>query len=233
MKKTISLFLALVLCLSLCACGSGEIAENPYEKYTKYEELFLYLESNDYDNANAYIQKFFGVSEEGNKTEPSEPENTETEPVETEPTYKTIEITIDNWQDYFELELVVYKSKNAFGELDYFFPQMRFHLKEDWASIATDMEVVFEYNCTDAYACQFTYNMDTGELIEGEKTDDYVTNPLGTISEMDERSIKDGTWLFGNSKRNIVIEGNMASITADMYSTVEILRIQGTITIAE
>ena len=97
MKKTISLLLALVMCLSLCACGGGESAESPYEKYAKYDELFTYLETNDYDSANAYIQDFFGVTEPApTETEPvvmddrndaanevAEPAPTETEPMKT------------------------------------------------------------------------------------------------------------------------------------------------------
>lgn len=72
MKKALSLFLALVLCLSLCACGGNNASESPYEKYAKYEELFMYLETNDYDNANAYIQNFFGMTEETPQVEQAE-----------------------------------------------------------------------------------------------------------------------------------------------------------------
>lgn len=73
MKKALSLILALVLCLSLCACGGNNTSESPYEKYAKYEELFMYLETNDYNNANAYIQNFFGMTEDTLKGEQAEP----------------------------------------------------------------------------------------------------------------------------------------------------------------
>lgn len=73
MKKALSLILALLLCLSLCACGGNNASESPYEKYAKYEELFMYLETNDYDNANAYIQNFFGMTEDALTGEQAEP----------------------------------------------------------------------------------------------------------------------------------------------------------------
>lgn len=80
MKKALSLILALLLCLSLCACGGNNASESPYEKYAKYEELFMYLETNDYDNANVYIQNFFGMTEDaltGEQAEPSTENTTE------------------------------------------------------------------------------------------------------------------------------------------------------------
>ena len=235
MKKTIALFMVLVVCISLCACGI-RTAVNPY---AKYEELFEYLEANDYDGANAYIQNYFGKNVVQPATEPIfempvETEYIETEPAETEPQYRTIEITLDNWQDYFELKTLTVTHKNGFNEIDYFFPQLNFLVRDEWASMMTDMNVVFEYTCTDSYACWFTYNMDTEELVEGEKTDHYVSDPWGTISTLEKRHIEYGTWLYGNSKREtLILEGNIAKIVADMYSTVEILRIEGTITIAE
>lgn len=235
MKRIVVFLLVLIMCLSLCACGS-KVAENPY---AKYEELFVYLETNDYDSANAYIQNFFGKNVSQPATEPIEEMPVETEHVETEPDenklqYRTIEITLENWQDYFELKTITVTHKNGFNEIDYFFPQLKFLVREEWADAMSDMHVVFEYRCTDSYACWFSYNMDTEELIEGEKTDHYVSDPWGAIRTLEKDDIEYGTWLYGNSKRETVtLDGNIAKIVADMYSTVEILRIEGTITVAE
>ncbi len=174
--------------------------------------------------------------ENGNASLVEEYENSEqenAEPEKTEPQYETVEITLDNWQEYFELKMSVCEMKNAFGELENLFPQMCFVLKEDWAGVTADMDIVFEYTCTDGYRCQFTYNTDTEELTEGEKTDDYVTDPWGAIREMDERYIEDGANIFGNGNYDVTVDGNIASFTADMYSTVEFLRIQGTITVTK
>ena len=54
MKKLIALLLALVMCLSLCACGAD--AEK-IELYDKYDKLIDYMEDEKYDKAYEYIVK--------------------------------------------------------------------------------------------------------------------------------------------------------------------------------
>lgn len=97
MKKTISLLLALVLCLSLCACGSKAEA------------------------------KTSGNGTEG-QTVQNTPQNTEqvntqpveTQPIETEPEEQVIEVTLDNWQNFFEIRqyLSCYIHENDFHEFE-------------------------------------------------------------------------------------------------------------------
>ena len=117
MKKFVSLLLAALLVLSLGACGKEE---NPYEKY---QELFEYMEQEDYDSAMAYIRERAGAPETEPQTAPAteaetQPEPTETQPAETEPQPVTVEITMDNWQDYFELREYTEIKKNGFGEFE-------------------------------------------------------------------------------------------------------------------
>ena len=145
--------------------------------------------------------------------------------------YELVEITLDNWQEYFELELVVDEWRNAAGELAAFEPEMRFHLKENRKSIAKEMDIVFEYTCTDGYLCRFTYNTDTGELIEGEKVGEATEPLLQETCEMNH--IDADVVLFGGAELLVDLNGNIASNTAVMYSTVEILSIQGTIRVAK
>ena len=54
MKKLIALLLALVMCLSLCACGADA---QKIELYDKYDKLIGYMEDNKYDKAYEYIAK--------------------------------------------------------------------------------------------------------------------------------------------------------------------------------
>ena len=103
MKKAISLLLALVMCLSLCACGGG--SETPKTEY---------IESHNPTN----------IQNETNNAESTE--QTEAEPIETEPTYTTIEISLDNWQDYFQFQWVVSEVRNDFDELTGIKPQKKF-----------------------------------------------------------------------------------------------------------
>ena len=145
--------------------------------------------------------------------------------------YEIVEVTLDNWQEYFELELVVDEWRNADGELGAFEPTMCFHLKENWKSIAIQMDIEFEYTCTDGYLCKFAYNTDTGELIEGEKVGETKKPLLREICETNH--IETYVELFGGAELLIDWEGNIASTTAVMYSTVEILSIQGTIRVTK
>ena len=197
MKKILALLLAAVMCLSLVACGGN----NNTALVEEYENRIAELEA-ELAERDAEIARLLAESENA-EPEITLPENTESE--NSEPQYETVEITLDNWQEYFELKMSVCEMKNAFGELVNLFPQMRLVLKENLAGIAADMDIVFEYTCTDGYRCKFTYNTDTGELTEGEKTDDKVTDPWGTIREMDERYIEDGASIFGNGHYDLII----------------------------
>lgn len=104
MRKILCFILALVLCLALCACGNQE---NPYEKYA---ELFNMLENENYDSAMLYIENLKGNNGDGDSD--SDTANDGDEQLE------TVEITLDNWQEYFELREYTKWYVNAFGEYD-------------------------------------------------------------------------------------------------------------------
>ena len=50
-KKTVSLLLAAVVCVSLCACGSGEAESG------RYDTLIGHIEANDYASAYAELNR--------------------------------------------------------------------------------------------------------------------------------------------------------------------------------
>ena len=152
-----------------------------------------------------------------------------------EPQYETVEITLENWQEYFELKLVAFEQRNAFDELAGFFPNTQLCLKEEWASLTTDMEVAVEYACRNGYLCWFIYNEETGEITEGDVDEQYgrTYEKDGTFT-MNAYNIQNGYTLFGEPHPvTFEMEGNIAKIKGRMYPDVEIVRIQGTITIAE
>lgn len=62
MHKFLCLCLALIMCLSLCACGNNNPDPSYPEEFSKYEELFRYLEMDDYESAIAFIQNYFGIN---------------------------------------------------------------------------------------------------------------------------------------------------------------------------
>ena len=210
MKKAISLLLALVMCLSLCACGGG--SETPKTEY---------IESHNPTN----------IQNETNNAESTE--QTEAEPIETEPTYTTIEISLDNWQDYFQFQWVVSEVRNDFDELTGIKPQMKFSLKEEWVSVAEDMDVAVEYSCTNGYYCWFIYNIGTGEIVEGETSDDtfYGCDTKGTFTMRDIE--KGELFWWGIHPDTFACEEGIATVVGTTYPNVEIVRIQGTFTIEE
>lgn len=211
MQKIISLVLVLVLCLSLCACGGGE-SNTPNTP-----------ETTEAPSKPAHTEPA-----------PTTPPTTEAfTPTETEPQYTTVEITMENWENYFEYNLTVSPRMNAFGEVETLVPVMKFHLKDEWASITTNMDVALEYNAIDTYSCMYSYNIDTGEFVVGEKIEDMDSGGLwGFTKTMDETNIEEGVSLFGAPiPGKVEIEGNIAKILGSSYATIEILRIQGTITV--
>ena len=116
MKKWIALLLAAVLCLSLAACGKSTTEENSGT-----------TQGQTADNSTQ------------DTVEPSDtdvPQDTGV-PSDAEPTEQTVEITLDNWQDYFEIKqyLSGYIGTNDFGEPDHveYYLSTMFTLKEEYA----------------------------------------------------------------------------------------------------
>lgn len=129
MKKAILILLVLGLCLCLCACG----------KYAKYDDLIGYIEAGDEENA---INEVLVLLEQ-NKPETTEPEITE-------PATITVELTMDNWQEYFEIRSCEEKHYNAFGELEETRRGDAICLKERYLSSLTTggAEVAFKVTAT-------------------------------------------------------------------------------------
>ena len=96
MKKWISLLLVTVLCLSLAACGDSKPQDNSGT-----------AQGQTADNCTQNTGEPSGADVPQNTGEPSD----------AEPTEQTVEITLDNWQDYFEIKqyLSGYIGTNAFG----------------------------------------------------------------------------------------------------------------------
>ena len=165
MKKLLSLLLAAALVLSLGACGKEA---NPYEKY---EELFEYLEREDYDSAMARIRELAGESETVPQAAPAteaetEPETTETQPSETEPQPVTVEITMDNWQEYFELREYVEIKKNGFGEFEKVSVYYALVNKDGMSPECDLSDVTMEFSYTKKYV-SMSVDLENGTITYG------------------------------------------------------------------
>lgn len=229
MKKLLAFLLAAILIFSLAACGSND-------SYAKYEELYQYLEAKDYDSAVAYIQDLAGTVEDAPATE-------ETVPSTEEPSYTTVEITLDNWQDYFEVQLVASENRNAFGELVDFVPCYCLRLKDEWEDSVVALDLAIESSASEGNPCWYEYNMETGEIVRGEHEDDKskcgiqsgFAWPGEAISLTREHLDfpEEGSLHAFNYEGTFVIEGNIARVLGETCSDLTIARIQGTLTIKD
>ena len=149
MKKLIALLLTAVMCLSLAACGgSGESAEQMERYENRIAELEAMLAERD-----AMLAECDAMLAEYNETINrllTEKENTETEvtePENTEPQYETVEITLDNWQEYFELRVYRIITLNGFGEYDGMLTRYFLANKDGIVPDCDNSDVTMEYTC--------------------------------------------------------------------------------------
>lgn len=135
MKKVIALLLALMVCLGLCACGGGEDAQikADAEKYNEYKDLIDKIEAGDFAGAYSDFVDRFPEQEVSAPTIDAGDITLDGVVVgtpDTESTVTAVEITTDNWQEYFE---IVYKEKwvtNAFGEAENLRVYQSFQVKD-------------------------------------------------------------------------------------------------------
>ena len=159
MKKWIALLLAAVLCLSLAACGDSKTEENSGT-----------VQGQTTDNSTQDTDEPSSADVPQDTDEPSSAELTE----------QTVEITLDNWQDYMEINqyLGVYYAMNSFGEatntyLDFY---TLLELKEEYSNYKADIAVEYDM---DYCVSDIIYNLDdfSFELI------DCVSHPDATVDE--------------------------------------------------
>ena len=228
MKKLLSLLLAAALVLSLGACGKEA---NPYEKY---EELFEYMEREDYDSAMAYIRELAGESETVPQAAPAteaetEPETTETQPSETEPQPVTVEITMDNWQEYFELREYVEIKKNGFGEFEKVSVYYALVNKDGMSPECNLSDVTMEFSYTKKYV-SMSVDLENGTITYGA---DRGKDPYGDytgVTTMQSAGNYIGEY-YMNRYGQFVASSWTYEPSDDQFSvldTFEILRIAGT-----
>ena len=236
MKKAISLLLVLVMCLTLCACENNKV-EDPTE--TKPVETT----PKDTEPKNTQTEPI--------KTEPTTPPTEEsTAPSETEPKLITVEITMDNWQEYFEITDFVSVWKNDFDEVESTKYGYCLSLKSEYADKVVDADVAFEYYFSEPCYVDIEYNIDTKHIIVGEVyTEDLIKDKNMSDIGMYATEEHYGTNSFNssnieNGRRYKVMEyeyrgkalevaNNIATWCSAFYQNADITRIQGTLTIIE
>ncbi|MDD6263264.1 MAG: hypothetical protein PUA83_09320, partial [Clostridiales bacterium] len=109
------------------------------------------------------------------RTQDNSPQDTD-EPSNTGLTEQTVEITLDNWQDYFEFRPDVHVTKNSYNEITGMQVLYKFFPKEAVAENIVgvgedDDRIVFDVQYIDPYACIYSYDLNTQKLTIGEYTE--------------------------------------------------------------
>ena len=158
---------------------------------------------------------------------------------------RTIELTVDNWQEYFEIRPNTHGVlRNSFGEferLDYV--NWALFLKSDGTQRVTGMEdVAIEYRFTDGYYSWFTYNFDTREFLlqDAATAEECAGYPALDDKNRDLPISYDSVSGENGSFLVHILKDYQESVTDNIYSfigeawgTMEIVRVKGTVTVAE
>ena len=187
----------------------------------------------------------------GGKTEEPKNENekpeqdvviTETEPVilETEPQFTTVELTLDNWQEYYELAETPNFRKNAFGEVEGFEGAgVELRLKEEYMQrfVSINNGAVEYQRQYAVVGCEFDLKAGICKLLDIHKVGEKVYAGMGTlhadynigsgyyIEEAPEHEAQIATYeaMYG-------VSGSYAKSVYGYPVNIEIIRIQGTLT---
>jgi hypothetical protein len=214
MKKWLALLLAVVMCLSLFACG-GEPSDNDEPKTNETE-----------------------TKQENDKTD--RPENL---PV------GEVEVTLDNWQEYFNLSELLEARTNSFDEVENAWVSNHITLKEEYAEYCSDSVIAFEIKQTQPYMCVVEGNVKTGEFqVIKTYTDDEIAargneywqenyaevTPTGEYNIY--KNITDDGLTMGDHypvDSSLSAEGEKVTFDTFLHKSREVTRVKGTLTFVE
>ncbi len=184
MKKIFSVFLVLVLCLSLCACG----------------------DENEPPASSA--------------------------PGSSSSNGATIEITTENWQEYFELTYDPNPEKltcDQYGELTIYNARRLLTLKKKYVFWTDDMNISIEFLCAQGYVSLSNYNPETG-ITSSKSPIRPMPDYYGKL-RLTKEHIRKGAYVFGAlDPESMVVSENSVTIESTHYEKMEIKAIKGTIT---
>ena len=204
-----AILILLVLGLCLFLCACG--------KYAKYDTLIGYIEAGDEENA---INEVLVLLEQN------------------EPTIITVEITMENWQEYFEIRPLDVKVYNVFGDLEDSSVGAAFYLKEEYLSRLTDREPEGAFK-TIVYTEWHEYDEKAGAFVENgyvskevppeEEIVTYIADwrdsldedgVVSTLSGQVFAEINQGTWMTGEGKLGMF---------KGVITNIEVLDVTGTL----
>ena len=160
---------------------------------------------------------------------------------------QTVDITLDNWQDYFEIKWGVEEFKNSFDEIENIYLANTFYLKEEFQKRLVDVDVAIEFVESNVLPYSFEYNAETGEIQVTKLTvaqvgEEIYKSVTGYPSDEGTTAFRKGdvdkgelfhTGVLSTSgfKNAFEVNENIIKGTRILYTDTEITRIQGTITL--
>ncbi|MBQ9082040.1 MAG: hypothetical protein IJY28_00905 [Clostridia bacterium] len=145
---------------------------------------------------------------------------------------ETIEITAENWQEYFELTYDSNPQKitcDKYGEISIRSAQRLLTPKKKYVSWTTDMNISIEFLCTQGYICLNNYNPTTG-ITSSTSPIRHMPDYYGKL-RLTKDHIRQGAYVFGAlTPESLVVGENSVTIESTRYEKMEITAIQGTIT---
>ena len=254
MKKAISLLLALILCLSLCACGGGnnqsnenyiaELEQQIRDMETEMLELNRTIENQDKvfqdleQQVNEYTQKLDSFEwviswlEEGEydaiirRLEQMQEEERKAE-MEAKGIVE-ITITIDNWDEYFEYVPYSYPYiRNAFGEITHMNCCGGLRLKDGYSMVedgGTDVKFEMETHM-ETFVCTIDFTTGSYEFGEVTKVDTNTDTTTAHFSDYYYNSILS----FGIIGQLNNDDGNFITKETSIEVITQMLRAEGTL----
>lgn len=225
-KKVTIILSAACASLLLAACGNN--------KYEKYDELINYLEAGDYESAYAEVAGLEQLNKDKEKKETKA---------------KEVDITMDNWQDYFEIQKAANVNKDDFDEISgiefgyYFVP------KKEVEEQLLEANVAVAYLFSDYEYYPWEYDQETEEVTVGAAYSAEEVQSKGLYQWFNPETTEEGTFTYeiGEWTENfksairtnycdldrLTMEGNTIKWDGELGSKAEVTKIKGTITIEE
>ena len=227
-KKVTIILSAACASLLLAACGNN--------KYEKYDELINYLEAGDYESAYTVVT----LLENQHKEEEQEEKGTKV---------KEIDITMDNWQDYFEIQKTASVYKDDFDEISGVEFGYCFVPKKEVGDHLLEANVAVAYLFSNYEYYPWEYDQETEEVTVGAAYSAEEVQSKGLYQWFNPETTEEGTFTYeiGEWTENfksairtnycdldrLTMEGNTTKWDGELGSKAEVTKIKGTITIEE
>lgn len=160
--------------------------------------------------------------------------------------FEKIEITTDNWQDYFEFKDGIYVEENEFEEVNRLYYGKEFNVKEELMEKCMFVDAAIEYEAKDQVIVGVVYNVETEELTVSEPLSEaeiedngFFYNPSETQSgttSFENYNMENPNGLggyMGACNDEYEVTDSVWSWYSSVFSTYDITRIEGTIVIAK